>query len=59
MPDFVGSWRMGTKQFLSSDISGHPDGGFYDIVHWRDFDDASYTLYFKKGTTQLCFRGGE
>ena len=47
IPPASGIWRYGE---LQPPLSKNP----YDIVHWDDIDDGSYTLYFKKGTTFLC-----
>ena len=41
------TWRYGKVT--------HPTSGVeYDIVHWLDIDDGSYTFYFRKNTTTLC-----
>ncbi len=47
IPAEAGEWRVGRVT--------HPETGrTYDVVHWADIDDSSYTLYFLKGTDWLC-----
>jgi hypothetical protein len=47
IPPDAGEWRLGRVT--------HPESGrTYDVVHWQDIDDSSYTLYFLKGTDWLC-----
>lgn len=37
-----GHWRVGT-------VTDPNDGEEYDIVHWRDIDDSSFSVYWKDG----------
>ncbi len=47
IPLTSGRWRWGRVT--------HPQSGStYDVVHWHDIDDGSYTLYFRRGTPWLC-----
>lgn len=42
-----GRWRTGRVV--------HPESRrVYEVVHWDDIDDGSYTVYFIKGTPWLC-----
>jgi len=42
-----GRWRVGRVT--------HPwTGRRYEVVHWADIDDSSYTLYFARGSAALC-----
>lgn len=42
-----GRWRIGRVT--------HPETArTYEVVHWADIDDSSFTLYFRPGSDQLC-----
>ncbi|MAE71795.1 MAG: hypothetical protein CME06_15160 [Gemmatimonadetes bacterium] len=42
-----GRWRVGRVT--------HPrTGRVYDVVHWADIDDSSYSLYFRWESDELC-----
>lgn len=38
-----GTWRVGT-------VTDPNDGAVYEVVHWQDLDDNSFSIYYKDGT---------
>lgn len=47
VPESGGEWRVNTIE--------HPDGHTYQVVHWCDIDDNSWTVYFEGGKVYEVF----
>jgi len=47
IPAGAGSWR-------SAEVTHPTANRRYDVVHWRDIDDGSFSIFFRKNTTDVC-----